>query len=325
MSVNDLKTRRLSLERLNKRRMSLPVVPTAESLAPVKEKKDKKGVHFPLGVLMQLAVTNGDLKEIKHLIKDFGADALNEREPSGLPPVMRAIFEGQLDSLRMLIDSGADLSVRDPEDWNVLHVAAAMDDYEAAELIICTFKDINSMVHSENMAGERPIDLAENIDMARLLLDANLTQFRRDLELQVPQITTGQSIENESAVIQLVQNYYRKHNECQSLNTFLKNNTPYSSLLHLAATKNYARLAELLCASGLVSTEIRDKNGWTPLHVATYYSSIEVVLVLFQHKANTNALTRSFEKPTDLSDHELILSILSLPSQYQIFSPIAVL
>ena len=312
MSSTDSKTKRISLERLNKRRMSLPVLLTFESLVPVKENKTKKGVHFPLGVLMQQAVTNGDLKEIKQLVKDFGPEAMNEKEPSGLPPVMRAIFEGQLDSLQMLINAGADVSVRDLEDWNVLHVAAAMDDYKAAELIICSCKDIDTMLHSENMAGERPIDLAENIEMARLLLDANLTRFRRELENQVTKSsTTDSSIESEDSVIQLVQDYYRKHNECHSLNTFLKNNTPYCSLLHLAATKNYAKLTELVCASHLISTETRDKNGWTPLHVATYFNNIEVVLVLIGHKANTNALTNSFEKATDLSHHELILSVLS--------------
>ena len=82
------------------------------------------------------------------------------------------MFEGDSDALKMLIDAGADISLCDPEDWNVLHVAAAMDDYEAAELILCSYKDIDSLVNRENMLGERPIDLAESIEMARLLLHA---------------------------------------------------------------------------------------------------------------------------------------------------------
>ena len=323
MSVSDLRTRKISLERLNKRRKSLPVLPTIEALEKEK-RKIKKGVHFPLGVLMQQAVTNGDLDEIKQLQKDFGHSALDEKEPSGLPPVMRAIFEGQLDSLQMLIDSGADLAARDPEDWNILHVAAAMDDYEAAQLIICSIKDIDSMVNAVNMAGEKPIDLAENVDMARLLLHANLTQFRRELEQGVNEMsTTETSIESEAAVIRLVQDYCLKHNECQTLNTYLKNNTPYSSLLHLAAIKNYARLTEFLCSMHLLSTEVRDKNGRTPLHVATYYNNIEVVLVLVEHKANANSLTYSFEKPSDLTDNELVLAILD--SELDMFDPIAAL
>ncbi len=179
----DTRIRRLSQERLNKRRVSLPLQSTSDTLHIVQQSTTKKGVHFPLGVLMQLAVTNGDQYEIKQLVKEFGTDALDTKEPSGLTPVMRAIFEGQLDALKMLIDSGADLSLSDSENWNVLHVASAMDDYEAAELITCSYKDIESLVQGENMAGERPIDLAESINLARLLLHANLTHFRQELEL----------------------------------------------------------------------------------------------------------------------------------------------
>ena len=260
---------------------------------------------------MQQAVTNGDLSEIRQLINDFGASALDEREPSGLLPVMRAIFEGQIDSLQLLIDAGADLTACDPEDWNVLHVAAAMDDYEAAELIICSCKQSASMVQSENMCQERPIDLAENVEMARLLLHVDLTQFRQELEMGTQAISISASpIESEGAILQLVEGHCQKHSNCHSLNTFLKSNTPYDTLLHLAATKNYSRLAEYICTNQLMSTESRDKNGWTPLHVATYYSSVDVVLVLAEHNVNTNSLTNSFEKPSDLTEHELVLSVL---------------
>ncbi len=154
---------------------------------------------------MQLAVTNGDQSEIKQLVEDFGHETLNVKEPSGLTPVMRAIFEGESDALKMLIDAGADISLCDPEDWNVLHVAAAMDDYEAAELILCSYKDIDSLVNRENMLGERPIDLAESLEMARLLLHANLTGVRRELECKEEEISISRpQIENDCAVIQLV-------------------------------------------------------------------------------------------------------------------------
>ncbi len=202
-TTSDTRTRRLSQERLNKRRISLQVQSTNDALHLAQ--RTKKGVHFPLGVLMQLAVTNGDQSEIKQLVEDFGHETLNVKEPSGLTPVMRAIFEGESDALKMLIDAGADISLCDPEDWNVLHVAAAMDDYEAAELILCSYKDIDSLVNRENMLGERPIDLAESLEMARLLLHANLTGVRRELECKEEEISISRpQIENDCAVIQLV-------------------------------------------------------------------------------------------------------------------------
>ena len=261
---------------------------------------------------MQQAVTNGDLSEIRQLMNDFGVSTLDERDPSGLLPVMRAIFEGQINSLKLLIDAGADLTACDHEDWNVLHVAAAMDDYEAAELIISSCKQVASMVQSENMCQERPIDLAENVKMASLLLRVDLTQFRQELEIRTQVTSTSTSpLESEGAVLQLVQGHCQKHSDCHSLNTFLKSNTPYDTLLHLAATKNYSRLAEYICTNQLMSNETRDKNGWTPLHVAAYYSSVDVVLVLVDHNANKNSVTlNSSEKPSDLTEHELVLSIL---------------
>ncbi len=311
-SAINMRIRRLSQERLNKRRISVTLQSTSDFVQSTKS--TKKGVHFPLGVLMQLAVTNGDLTEIKQLVKDCGVDALDMREPSGLTPVMRAIFEGELDALKTLIDSGADLSLSDSEEWNVLHVAAAMDDYEAAELIICSYKNIESLVHGVNIAGERPIDLAESIDVARLLLNANLTHLRQEVELAKDvkkTITSEAQIESECAVIQQVQTCYRKN---QPLDFIIQDNTPYSSLLHLAAVKNYVRLAQFLFENPTkVQMDIKDKNGWTPLHTAAYYNSIEVVLILLSHNANTEAVSNSLEKPRDLTKHELILELLSSP------------
>ena len=94
----------------------------------------------------------------------------------------------------------------------------------------------------------------------------------------------------------------RKHNERHPWTL------SYCSLLHLAATKNYAKFCIFITSD--IDWNSR-QNDWTPLHVATYFKNIEVVLVLFGHKADTNALTNSFEKATDLSDHELILSVLN--------------
>ena len=131
--------------------------------------KPKNGVKFPSSVLMQVAIMNGDEHEMHKLISNFGTGIIDEREPSGLPPVMRAIFEGQIRSLQVLIDAGADLTACDTEDWNVLHVAAAMDDYEAAELIISSCSNAPALLQAQNVCGEKPVDLAEEKEIKQLL------------------------------------------------------------------------------------------------------------------------------------------------------------
>lgn len=317
---HDIKQRRVSLDRITtknvKRRQSLPVLPSYFTIkppttSPVAERKVKKqkGVKFPLGVLMQQAVTDGDLQALKELIASEGAGAVEEREPNGLPPIMRAIFEDQLDCLKLLLDSGADVSARDPEDWTALHVASAMDDLEAAEVILGTAGKQHDMTKSVNMDGERPIDLAESIEMARLLLHADLAQLR----VQQQTLSVQRSLSNEDEVLQLVQDHCEKHASSTALDDVLKANTCYDSLLHLAASKNYPHLVSYVTRHRLSSLEVRDKNGWTPLHTAAYYNSLDVAMLLVEQGANVHALSHSYEKPADLTQHQLIVTLIETP------------
>ena len=309
--------RKLSIERISKRRQSLPVLPSYLSLLTMTssdkkgKKSQRKGVKFPLGVLMQQAVTDGDVQEIRQLITDFGMGAVEEREPSGLPPVMRAIFEGQLGCLKLLIDASADVTVKDPENWTALHVAAAMDDVEAAEMILSSCKAVGDLLQTKNVDDERPIDLAESVEMARLLLHADLRELRAEKAVESQTTSERVAADSEDAVIQLVHNHCQKYPDCTALDNVLKSNTCFDSLMHLAATKNYPHLADYLCRHHLTNLETRDRRGWTALHTAAYYNSVDVVLVLAEYGANTHSLTHStYEKPSDLTEHELIHVIL---------------
>lgn len=315
-SAQDSRTRRISLERLNKRRKSLPALPSylAEMTKPsktLKSLKKRKGVKFPLGVLMQQAVTEGDVREIRQLISEFGRKAVEEREPSGLPPVMRAIFEGQTECLKLLVDAGADLSARDPENWSCLHVAAAMDDVEAAEFIVSSCeKGVVNLTQSRNVDGERPIDLSESVEMVRILIQGDLREFRLETESIAQDTRSRLHMEDEMSVMALVRDHCCKNNDCSALNNVLKANTCYETLLHLAATKNYVRLADYLCRYNLTPMEARNQNGWTPLHTASYFNNTDIVYLLVQYGANSHSLTHSYEKPSDLTEHELILNLL---------------
>ena len=71
---------------------------------------------------------------MKWLIIDNGKEVVNRLEPTGLPPVMRCVFEGQIAPLLLLVAAGGDLAALDSENWTVLHVAASMDDKYAVKL-----------------------------------------------------------------------------------------------------------------------------------------------------------------------------------------------
>ena len=164
--------RRASIDRLNRDlRQSLQIQLTSTLMTSESAPGKKNGIRFDPSILMQVAVTNGEEPEIAKLISEHGKGIVDLKEPTGLPPVMRAIFEGQVNSLQLLIQAGADLGAHDPEDWNVLHVAAAMDDYDAVEVILSSLSPRKSIVLLEegNTCGQKPVELAEEEEMITFL------------------------------------------------------------------------------------------------------------------------------------------------------------
>jgi hypothetical protein len=219
----------------------------------------KKKVRFTPNVLMQQAITDGNQGEIEGLVCEFGLRILDEPEPSGISPAMRCVFESQLEALKVLVDAGADLTAQDGENWTVLHVAASMDDLEAAKFVLNQCKQC--LTHVRNVDGERAIDLAESTDMARLLLEADLRSHE----------TTS---DGENAILVLVRDHHAKNGDCQALDAAMQSGTSYDSLLHLAAGKNYPLLASYLLRHRLCRLEARGKRGRTALHTAAYFNNI---------------------------------------------------
>ena len=116
-----LNQQKLSNEK-RRRSVSLPLSRPGYNYEQKVAVKSRKGVHFPVSILLQQAITEGDMTEINQLISEHGNKVVMELEPSGLPPVMRSVFEGQVEALKLLVENGAELSTQDPEGWNVLHV-----------------------------------------------------------------------------------------------------------------------------------------------------------------------------------------------------------
>ena len=263
---------------------------------------------FPLGVKLQQVVTEGEVQELKELLHKHGNKIVEEREPNGLLPIMRAIFEDQLECLKVLLEVGANVTAQDPEEWNALHVGSAMDNMDAARIILKAGGERKGMTQTRNVDCERPIDLAESVEMSRLLLEADLAEFRLDCCTAEEHVSYTE--DNEAEVLQLVKEWCESHDSATSLDEVLRKNTCYTSLLHLAAAKGYSRLADYVFTHWVPALEKRDNNGWTPLHTAAYYNNVDMAILLVDRGASVHSISHSFEKPSDLTEHELILSLL---------------
>ena len=276
--------------------------------------KAKKGVTFPLGVLVQQVISTGEVEELGNLLVRNRNRAAEVRGPNGTPPILRAIQEKQMNCLNLLLAAGANILAQDTKKCNALHVASAMDNIDAAKMIVQTDRQQRGMTQSRNFDGNRPIDLAESLEMSRFLLYTDLAEFRLDCYMEGEKTSCTES---ESEILHLVRDYYEKHSDpLVVLGDVLYENTCYSSILHLAAAKNYSRLAYYVCAHSVPSLEVRDDEGCTPLHIAAYHNSVDMALFLVESGANIHTINYSYEKPADLATHPLILSIMEEPQIY---------
>ena len=312
----DQRQRRISLDKINdkmtKRRQSLPALPSYFAVILSKKKrsakKERKEVTFPVGVVLQQVISEGEVEELKEILEKEGNHAVEERDPNGVPPIVRAIIENQMDCLKVLLAAGANLMIEDPEEWNAFHVASAMDNIDAVKMILESGGQHRGITQSRNVNGDRAIDLAESLEMARFLLHADLAEFR--LDCANVEKHTSYTEKSEAQVLQFVMDYFKIHSNPITLNDILKEKTSYSSLLHLAATKNYSRLADCICMNFSPSLELRDNRGWTALHTAAYYNNLDMALFLVEKGANVHTITRSYQKPLDLTEHELIQCLM---------------
>ena len=264
------------------------------------KKKQKRSVKFPVNVLMQQAIIDGDVQLMKQLISKHGHHIVNEPEPSRITPMMRCVFEDQMAALHLLVELGADLAAQDNEKWTVLHVAASMDNMDAAKLVLMHSKKCPTQVRSVD--GERPIDLAESADMAQYLLEADLA--RKEID------TSVKNGKDEFAILKLVHAHFKQSKSIHDFDQVMQSSTNYDSLLHMAASKNYPRLASYLLSRTLCELEMRDRRGRTALHTAVLHKSIDMVLLLVECGASVSSLTASMEVAFDLTQDKLIKTAL---------------
>ncbi|XP_073968972.1 myosin phosphatase targeting subunit 75D isoform X6 [Rhodnius prolixus] len=87
--------------------------------------------------------------------------------------------------------------------------------------------------------------------------------------------------------------------------------------LHIAAANGYLRVVEFLLDHH-VSTDVKDIDGWQPVHAAACWGHIEAVELLVQNGADLNARTKHDETPADIcEDPELRERIIELRSEQE--------
>jgi ankyrin repeat protein len=274
------------------------------------------------------AIRNGDVASVKaHLTKP----ELEARDRRGATPLMHAAAFGNLETLKLLLDAGADVNARN--DFNATALLWCARDPDKARLLIERGADLNAQskqgrtplmvaclrrggsaivalmlakgadVHMRSGRGETALGLAAisgDADSVKLLLDKGA-----DHKIT---IRTGETAINAAAYGQnakAVQLLIHKGVAVNASNFIAgppQRNGPTNRLkvtaLHNAAGFGPVETVRDLLKAG-ARVDARDSRGLTPLHfaLATEYPSIETVRALLQAGADVNARDTTGETP----------------------------
>ena len=120
--------------------------------------------------LLHVAASEGDLTKVKEILKDpkTELDAIDEL---GWTPLMIACSAGNIEIVKELIGSGADINRPNINGQTVLHYAASKSHFEICELLLNSKANVNS----QDKYGSTPLHRAAskgNTKIVNLLLSS---------------------------------------------------------------------------------------------------------------------------------------------------------
>ena len=123
------------------------------------------------------AAENGDTALLAALLRQQ-PHLVNCRDADKYTPLHRASYNGHVQSVRLLLDHGADPHARSSEGWQPLHSAVKWAQVETAALLLAAGADVNAQTN----AGLTPAHVASMGRDCRIL---QLLLFRADVDLSL--------------------------------------------------------------------------------------------------------------------------------------------
>ncbi len=279
------------------------------------------------------AIRNGNSAYIKaHSTKA----ELAVRDRRGATPLMHAAAFGNLETVKLLLDAGADVNAKNDFDATALLWAAR--DVQKARLLIEHGADVNA----QSKQGRTPLMLASlrngGADIVALMLAKGADVNRKDsrdstalsLAASVGNVEAARMLIEKGALTEIPDRAgatalnhvaLRKGTEATRLlirdganvNTFTTTTGPPGpngplnrtkvTPLHNAAGMGTPEMVQSLLGAG-AKIESRDSRGLTPLHfaLASDTPSLEIVRKLIQAGADVNARDTSGETPLDWAE-----------------------
>jgi ankyrin repeat protein len=280
------------------------------------------------------AIRNGDVAYLKaHLSKA----ELEARDRRGASPLMHAAAFGNLETVRLLLDAGADVnahndfdatallwSARDPDKARLLIERGANVNVQSRQgrtpLMIASLRRGGSAIVALMLAKGAEINVKSRVGATALSLAASVGDAETIKLLLAkgadPNVADGMGVTpinwgSGARQTEALQPLIHKGVDVNNANTIpppiQRKIGPVNRLnvtaLHKAAAFGPADIVRDLLTAG-AKVDARDSRGLTPLHfaVASDFPSVETVRVLLQAGADSNARDTTGETPLDWAE-----------------------
>ncbi|TRY78667.1 hypothetical protein TCAL_12824 [Tigriopus californicus] len=119
-------------------------------------------VRFPDEVIFENEIKEQDGEAVMGLLRRASIDIdINRINSAGLSALHQAVLDNNLTVVKILINHGANINLKDADSWTPLHAACANGMADIAKFLL--ERGARSTIRSNE--GERPIDLVDPTDL----------------------------------------------------------------------------------------------------------------------------------------------------------------
>ncbi|XP_029338572.1 protein phosphatase 1 regulatory subunit 12A isoform X2 [Mus caroli] len=254
-------------------------------LEPPVVKRQKTKVKFDDGAVFLAACSSGDTDEVLKLLHR-GAD-INYANVDGLTALHQACIDDNVDMVKFLVENGANINQPDNEGWIPLHAAASCGYLDIAEFLIGQGAHVGAV----NSEGDTPLDIAEEEAMEELL--------QNEVNRQGVDIEAARK-EEERVMLRDARQWLNSGHISD-----VRHAKSGGTALHVAAAKGYTEVLKLLIQAGY-DVNIKDYDGWTPLHAAAHWGKEEACRILVDNLCDMETVNKVGQTAFDVADEDIL-------------------
>jgi pectate lyase len=256
------------------------------------------------GMTPLLRAVAGKHTEVAEFLIESGAD-VNAGNKQSIVPLYRALWNRDLAMVKLLLENGADVNAQHVQTgYTPLHWAVMMDNKEIVELLLGAGADVNAKSNSK----ETPLDVAAygvSPAIGELLMAKGATISSLHAAAYMGDLAKVKSFIDEGADVNQKKGMFQ------------------NTALHSAAAGGRTEVTEFLISKGS-DVNAQNRAGGTPLHMAAEGGHLDVTRALLAGGADPDAKNRGSRTPLDLAREAKHTEIVRLLDEATLIHDVAV-